>query len=200
MTVLCREKIWEALRRSDPAERLVVTPLLDPATQVGPASVDVRLGNEFILVRKTRLSGVGLGSRADFAQQIQNYQTRFRLGYRQELVLHPGQLLLSATLEYISVPADLMCYVIGRSSWGRLGLIIATATAVAPGYRGSPTLEIVNIGEVPLTVYPGVRIAQLVFHKSMGQGAYSGRHASATGPEFTKIHQDTDLDFWLPQG
>jgi dCTP deaminase len=67
------------------------------------------------------------------------------------------------------MPKDLAAYVIGKSSWGRRGLIIATATAVHPGFVGCLTLELSNVGEVPIEIKPGMRICQLCFH-SMEQG------------------------------
>ena len=68
-----------------------------------------------------------------------------------------------------------MAYVIGRSSWGRLGLVIATATMIQPGFHGTITLELTNVGNVPLVLLPGTRIAQLVFHHV---GANEGNHAT----------------------
>ena len=88
---------------------------------------------------------------------------------------------------------------IGRSSWGRLGLIIATATAVSPCFKGSITLELVNLGEAPLVLYPGVRIAQLVVHTVEGIGTYEGRYTCPTGPEFSRIYLDKEMVFWGDQ-
>jgi len=76
------------------------------------------------------------------------------------------------------MPPNLAAYVIGRSTWGRDGLIIATAAGVHPGYLGTLTLELTNLGEVPLKLYPGERYAQLFLHdvalKEKTQGAKSG--------------------------
>ena len=80
------------------------------------------------------------------------------------LIIHPHQFILAATLEYIRLPPDLMSYVIGRSTWGRLGLIVATAVGIQPGFAGTLTLELRNLGETPLTLYPGQAIGQLFFH------------------------------------
>src|SRR5712691_2651005 len=84
----------------------------------------------------------------------------------------------------------------GRSSWGRLGLIIATAVTVGPGFKGCVTLELVNEGGVPLVVYPGVRIAQLVFQRTGGSSTYVGKYTCPTGPEFSKIHADVEVSAW----
>lgn len=175
---------------------LVITPILDRETQIGDSSVDVRLGNEFIVIHKTRLLGLDLKKSKRVRRHFRKYQSRVRVKYGTGFILHPGQLVLGATLEYLRLPSDITAYVIGRSSWGRMGLVVATATNVAPGFCGSLTLEFVNMGEVPLTIYPGIRIAQLVFHRGPGEGAYTGRHRCATGPEFSKILDDKDLQLW----
>lgn len=104
---------------------------------------------------------------------------------------------MGSTLEYISLPTKLSAYVLGRSSWGRLGLIIATATTVSPDFKGCITLELINLGEVPILLYPGVRIAQLVIHTVEGEGKYKGRYSCPTGPEFSRIYKDDELDFWV---
>ena len=191
MSVLMGDSLWGLLKD----KTLVVTPLLN-RKQVGASSIDIRLGNEFIMVRKTRLSGIDLADRSRLWAELRKYQARTRIRYGEAVVLHPGQLVLGASLEYLLLPNDVGAYVIGRSSWGRMGLVIATATAVGPGYCGSPTLEIVNLGELPLSVYPGVRIAQLVFHRGEGKGVYIGGFNYATGPGFSRVFEDPELDFW----
>jgi dCTP deaminase len=82
------------------------------------------------------------------------------------IVIHPHQFILATTLEYIRLPYDLMSYVVGRSTWGRLGLIVATAIGIHSLFAGSLTLELRNLGETPLKLYPGEAIAQLFFHST----------------------------------
>lgn len=99
--------------------------------------------------------------------------------------------------EYLSLPKGLTATVEGRSSWGRLGLIIATACNVDPGFKGCLTLELVNNGEAPLVLYPGVRIAQLVFHRAEGEGYYrGGKYDCPVGPQFSRIGDDKEIPFW----
>ena len=76
-------------------------------------------------------------------------------------VLHPGQFVLGETLEWIHLPKNLVAFVVGKSTWGRDGLIIATAIGVHPNWSGILTLEISNVGEIPIYLYPGLAIAQL---------------------------------------
>jgi dCTP deaminase len=109
--------------------------------------------------------------------------------------------VLGATLEYISLPEDLGASVEGRSSWGRVGLIIATACSIAPGFKGCITLELVNNGDVPLVVYPGLKIAQLVLYRAENAGKYlspGAKYDCPTGPQFSRIHMDKDIELWHP--
>jgi len=97
--------------------------------------------------------------------------------FGRRIVIHPHQFMLAASLEYLRLPSDLMAYVIGRSTWGRLGLIVATAIGIQPGFAGTLTLELRNLGETPLALWPGQAIAQLFFHevktKPRGKGGLS---------------------------
>ena len=97
--------------------------------------------------------------------QIAEYQEKYYVPFGYSFVLHPSQFVIGCTLEYVSLPEDVCALVVGRSSWGRLGLIIATASKVGPGFKGVLTLELVNLGNVPIFVYPASRIAQLVLYR-----------------------------------
>jgi dCTP deaminase len=178
-------------------ERLIVTPLLDPSSCFDPASVNVRLGNEFIVMRKQAFPLLDIASTEGLETKIARYQEKTRLRYGQEFVVHPGQLIIGSTFEYVCVPNKLMCYVTGKSTWGRMGLIIATATKVDPGFKGCITLEIINEGEVPIILYPGIYIAQLVFHKTLSAAQYKGKYSCPTGPQFPDFTTGTsDWAFW----
>ncbi|AEJ40585.1 deoxycytidine triphosphate deaminase [Sulfobacillus acidophilus TPY] len=189
--VVGEAELWERMSRPV-AERLLVTPLLSPE-QVRGGSIDVRLGQEFILMKRSARGPIDPLVMDDDAN---DYQERVRVPIGGKMILHPNQLVLGATLEFLQVPNDLMAYVIGRSSWGRLGLIVATAVMVSPGYRGSLTLELANLGDTPVYLYPGTRIAQLVFHTVTGAGvAYAqqgGKYTGPVGPEFSKLSLDRD--------
>jgi len=160
-------------------ERLIITPLLAPDKQVSDAaaSVDVRLGQKFQVPRRTKLSQLNHLD-AEHERNLARYidETFVRIG--DWFVLHPRQFVLGETLEWVHLPHDLSAYVVGRSSWGRDGLIIATATGVHPGYSGILTLEISNIGEIPVYLWPGVTIAQL-FIQQVGGSEVGDRDQSA---------------------
>lgn len=142
--------------------RLVVTPLLDRATQLkaDQAGLDVRLGRAFSIVRPWTHGVAELHGGAGPPPPME----RVILDFGQPLIIHPHQFVLARTLEFVRLPLDLSAYVIGRSSWGRRGLIVATAVVVHPGFAGPITLELKNVGEVPLALYPLDRVAQLTLH------------------------------------
>ena len=95
--------------------------------------------------------------------------------------IHTKEFVLGVTLEWIRLPSNRAAYVVGRSSWGRHGLIIATATGVHPGFTGCLTLELSNVGEIPITVKPGTTICQLFIHEVRGLDLEEATHSSFIG-------------------
>ena len=168
MVALSTEAILSRLDAEEFDKRLIISPLLDPAVQAKPgqAAVDVRLGFDFCVVTASRFGAIGDFEEEQAPSFDQLYSRRF-VPLGESITIHPHQFLLAQTLEYLRLPPDLMAYVVGRSTWGRLGLIVATAIGVHPNFAGSLTLELRNLGENPLTLYPGQTIAQLFFHDVM---------------------------------
>lgn len=194
MSILGRERIISLLRAKKYEDRLIVTPLfLDD--QVSEASIDIRLGNNFIITRKGNLAYIDPA--ADSAKS-HRYQTKHYINFGNRFYLHPGELVLAGTLEYFRLPKTVAGSVTSRSSWGRTGLIIATATAVQPGFTGVITLELVNHGEVPLVLYPGLSVAQLILAECDGATEYNGRFSYATEAVYPRVSSDknTELNFW----
>lgn len=191
MSTLTKVEIEKYLKRDK--NPLVITPIL-AVKQLGDASIDVRLGNQFIVYKAHRF-GIfePFGKISHDPRKIQERQI---MHFGEHFVLHPGVLILGSTFEFISMPNDLECQVEGRSSWARLGLQIATASSVEPGFRGVVTLELSNVGTVPLTLMPGIRIAQLVFHSAVPaiENPYQGnrKYICPVGPEFSKLYDDND--------
>ncbi len=199
MSILSKKEIEMLMMNDNPDKRLVITPMFDKKEQINDGAVDVRLGFQFIIIKRTEFTGLDPKDSDNLKKNIDRYQGMMRVRFRQPFVLHPHQLVLGTTLEYISLPDTIAGYVLSRSSWGRLGLIIATATYVNPGFKGCLTLELENLGEAPLVLYPGLRIAQLVLHTLKGTGHYGGKYTNPTGPEFSKVYNDKELVFWTPQ-
>ncbi len=194
MATLTRAELDRRLKDdSDPDNGLVITPLLS-IKQLGDASIDVRLGNQFIIFRSHALGTFDPynGKKIDLCKM----QERQVVTYGETFTLHPRTLALGATLEYLTMPNDLECQVEGRSSWARLGLQVATATAIEPGFKGVVTLELSNVGTIPIVLRPGIRICQLVFRDALPpvEQAYGkGRkYTCPIGPQFSKIQTDPD--------
>jgi dCTP deaminase len=165
--ILTEHAIRERLRDRDSG--LAVTPLLH-STQVTEASIDLRLGPDLIVTRReTGVVAFDPARTTDLASEIGQYQTYVRRPLGSAFYLHPGDFAIARSLEYVTLPDDLSGQALGRSSWGRLGLVIATATTVQPGFRGTITLELANLGRVPLVLYVGVRVAQLALHEADGE-------------------------------
>lgn len=199
MSVLGHDALVEALNAPKLEDRLVVTPILNRAMQINEASIDIRLGNAFIVTKRGNLPVL---DPADPSDDERRYQTKHFVNYRRSFVLHPNELVLASTLEYFRLPVTVAATVTSRSSWGRAGLVIATATAVHPGFCGSITLELLNLGAVPLVLYPGISVAQIIFFFADRARPYSGTLAQQTGAHFGGVARDkkmTDRDFWLPR-
>lgn len=177
------------LRLFSPSEdRLVMTPLL-PDFASG-ASIDLRLGNKFIVFVRSRTASFDPLEEHQDPRQVQR---SMQLAWGDTFVLHPAELVLAATLEYLVLPADLSAQVVSRSSYGRLGLLSATAVQVHPHFHGCLTLELVNLGTVPLLLTPGERIAQLVVAPANPTPPPPpSKYHCPVGPEFSKVRTDDE--------
>jgi len=202
MGVLNRHEIRRRMKDTDYKTKLLVSPLLRD-DQIGPASIDIRLSSSIIVPRKTYLDKQDVTDRGMIREVEERLYERSRLRYNSKFVLHPNQLILGATFEYLSLPYDICCTIVSRSSWGRLGLVVATAAMVQPGYKGCLTLELVNLSESPIALYPGLPVGQLVFQevpsKGSSQEIYEGRYDCPTEAELPKFFaggQDEELEFW----
>ena len=147
----------------DPDDPLIITPLLDidALRSSGAASVDVRLGRWFLACRPSRTGYLDVYQRNAEIPKEAKLTKSYYVPFGEGFVLHPRAFVLGITVEWFRLPANRAAYVIGRSSWGRHGLIIATATGVHPGFTGCLALELSNLGEIPITIKPGTAICQL---------------------------------------
>ena len=154
----------------NPRDPLVFRPLPDLAEMrsSGAASVDLRLGCWFQVFRSSRLSHFDVYDQPALSPNESQLTKHHYVSFGDRFILHPRAFVLAVTLEWIRLPSNVGGYVVGRSSWGRHGLIIATATGVHPGFTGCLTLELTNVGEVPITIKPGTTICQLFLHGVQG--------------------------------
>lgn len=195
MSVISKEKLIELVRNKE----LVITPILSQEETFDHVSLNVRLSNQFIIMKKQSFPNFDIKSHP---KNIEECHKKIKINYNESFILHPGELILGSTLEYFSIPKDIMGYVIGKSSWGRAGLIVATATKVDPGFKGCITLEIINEGVSPIIVYPGLPIAQLVLHNLDGEmnQEYLGNYKFSVGPVFPNFEEKSkEWSFWFPK-
>ncbi len=124
------------------------------------SSMDLRLGNTFKVYEHSRYALLDPKNPKTFAQNMRV----ITIPDGEPFIVQPGEFVLGVTMEKISVPDDLVVRVEGRSSLGRLGIIVhSTAGFVDPGFVGTITLEISNLNRLPVALYPGMRICQLAF-------------------------------------
>lgn len=167
---------------------LVVSPLLSQR-QVGQSSVDLRMGTVVLMARAGRQSHVDPAAYGGSDEHIQierrqQKHERFAVPFGDAFLLHPGSLALVPTLEWVKIPHDLQGVVTARSSWAREGLNIATATIINPHYRGVITLELANFGEIPISLRPGLRIAQLALYQLIRSPEFASEDEKLRGGQF----------------
>ncbi|HWH08430.1 MAG TPA: dCTP deaminase [Candidatus Thermoplasmatota archaeon] len=188
--ILSDRDIRERLARGD----LVVDPLDDPDVQVQPASVDLRLGSEFLAFRNPHIPY--LDTRGG---SVEAYTERIVIPEGGMFILHPGEFVLGTTLERVRIPDDLVAKVEGRSSLGRLAVVVhATAGFVDPGFEGHITLELSNLGRVPVALHPGMRVSQIALHqmaspaeRPYGHPTRNSKYQGQRGPVASRISRES---------
>lgn len=138
---------------------LGIEPLADADAQIQPCSVDLRLSNVFRKLHATAEVSI-IDARHP---QIAPIYTDVR-HWGGNFVIHPGQFVLGSTIERVRIPNDLLARVEGCSTFGRLGVLVhITAGFVDPGFAGEITLELKNVGPLPVALWPGDKICQIAF-------------------------------------
>lgn len=168
----------------------------DVLAQIGPASIDFRLGHHFKVYKRTQIATIDPRD----PTTLDGMTELLHIAQGDFFMLHPGQFVLGVTMEKLRVPYDLVCRCEGRSSLGRLGIVIhSTAGFIDPGFEWTITLEITNINEVPIKLYPWMRFGQFAFQTLDGkvEVPYDQRkwskYMNQTHPEESRIGEDTDI-------
>lgn len=170
-----------------------ITPIPDLETQLGSCSIDLRLGNDFLIFEHGKhpfIDPFGKNPITDFTRKI-------KVENGKPFIIQPGDFVLATTIEYVEIPDDLTGRLEGRSSIGRLGVIIhSTAAKIDCGFRGNITLEIANMGKMPIALYPEMRICSLAFEQlsSPADVPYykkkNAKYAGQKGPEESRIREE----------
>lgn len=196
MSTLVKDDIILRLNTSN-EDSIIVTPILDIDSQINQIGIDCRLGNQFIIFKSQNIESIDISKFTNGHLNSGNIQEEVVIPFKEHFILHPQNMVLGATLEYIGLPNDIEASIEGRSSWARYGLIIATAVSIDPGFKGCITLELANISNIPIKLYPGMRIAQLVCRKTNGKVNYiNKKYLFPIGPEISKLHLDKDITFF----
>ena len=144
------------------SKKILINPAPDYEAQLGSASLDLRLGNEFKVFEHSKKPFIDTRD-----PEFKNGMTRLiSLKDDEPFVFHPKEFVLGITIEDIFLPDDITARIDGRSSLGRLGIVVhSTAGHIDPGFKGKIVLEMENIGMIPVLLYPKTRICQLIFQE-----------------------------------
>lgn len=199
--VLSKEEILRRIDlNSNNSQKLFVTPLINIKNQIDRSAITLRLGNEFVTFRRTKFSGIDplkmFKSKA-LKTSPHDFQEKTYVELGKKIVLHPHQLILGSSLEYVGMPNDTIGNITARSSWGRLGLVIATAIVIHPTYKGVITLELANYGDSPIALYPGTRVAQLILsHTKPQEDEINTKYMFSTSPGYSQIYEDPEWELF----
>lgn len=189
------------------AGKINVTPAPDLATQLGSCSLDLRLSSKFKIFRPTSTPYIDPQDPNTFSDLTDDVDVSKGKGSQPLLphlpkgprafIIHPRDFILGLTKERVELPADLAARIDGRSSLGRLGIVVhSTAGHIDAGFSGHITLEITNIGTAPVLLYPEMRVCQLVFETLTNpvETTYAekkgAKYAGQKGPGISKLTED----------
>jgi dCTP deaminase len=177
-----------SIRAEIEAGRIGVDPY-DPE-MVQPSSIDVRLDHRFLVFRSHTRPVI------DVRQDLTDLTEQVTATDTQPFILHPGEFVLGATAEVVALPDDIVGRVEGKSSLGRLGLLIhTTAGFVDAGFRGQLTLEFSNVATLPITLYPGMKIGQISFLRMDGPAEHP-YGSSTLGSKYAGQLGPTPSQYW----
>lgn len=169
--ILKCDKIADLLDKSESAKNplvIIPTPNIEDLRNSGDASVDLRLGTWFVTTKARRHHILDVYDKQGKQPSEHDLTDKYYIPFGKPFILHPRSFVLAVTLEWVRMPSNLAGYINGKSSWGRRGLVIETAPGVHPGFSGCLTMEMTNVGEIPIAIYPGIKISQLFLHKVSG--------------------------------
>ena len=178
------------IRAEIAAGRIVIDPYTPEAVQ--PSSVDLHLDRRFRVFRNSRYPYI------DVREEQPELTELVEIAGDEPFILHPGEFVLGSTLEMVTLPDDLVARLEGKSSLGRLGLLIhSTAGYVDPGWEGNLTLELSNVANLPITLYDGMKIGQISFQRlsspvevAYGDSRLGSRYRGQRDPTASLYHRD----------
>ncbi len=178
------------IREELAAGRLVIEPFDDAYLQ--PSSVDVRVAAEFRVFHNNRRPFIDVRQANDDLTEV------VVIPPREPFILPPGEFVRGSTVERVALPDDLVARLEGKSSLGRLGLLIhSTAGYIDPGFDGTITLELSNVARLPISIYPGMAIGQISFQQMTTpvDRPYRGKYQGQSGPPARSFHKEVEDGF-----
>jgi len=181
------------IKREIRKNHLVISPYHPSSVQ--PASYDVKLGTEFRIFKNIHKPFL------DIRNHIEDFMELIKIKKGSRIIIHPGEFILGTTVERVEIPNDLIARLDGKSSLGRLGIIVhATAGYVDPGFKGYITLELSNMANIPIALYQGMKIGQISFMRlessaeiPYGRGRNS-KYQGQKGPTASRVWKDFKKD------
>jgi dCTP deaminase len=172
---------------------IAIEPAPDRSTQIGSCSVDLRLGNRFRVFNHSRIPFIDARAPA----QSDALMTEVTVADGEPFILQPGDFVLATSMETVTLPPTLLARLEGRSSLGRMGIVVhSTASVFDPGWHGVAVLELGNLGRLPVSLYPGMRVCAMTFEelKTPTSRPYVGRegakYVNQDAPVASRIGQD----------
>ena len=180
------------LKKALAAGRIRIEPLEDIDSQLGACSIDLRLGHEFRVFERTRNAFIDPRGHIDW----DSFTRVVQVASDEPFIMHPQELVLAATIEEVTLGDDVLGRLEGRSSLGRLGIIVhGTAPLFFPGFTGRAVMELGNIGPMPVALYPGMRICAFTFENlsSPSSRPYRGKYSGQQGPVGSRLQRDEEM-------
>ena len=176
--------------------RIKISPEPDLKTQLGSCSIDFRLSNTFRVFEHSKYPYIDLRAEID----TNDLMRRVDVPDGDAFTMQPGEFVLAATQETLELAGDVLARLEGRSSLGRLGIIVhSTAGLFDPGWIGIPTLELGNLGRMPVKLYPGMRICAFTFAQLSSPASVpyqlkpANKYAGQDGPETSRFAKDVEF-------
>src|SRR3989344_3975806 len=187
--VLSDRDIKKALK----AGRIKISPEPDFSTQLGSCSIDLRLGNSFRVFEHSKKAYID-PSKKDYSNEI---TSEIVVKNGEQFIMQPGDFVLAVTLEKVTLPDDLMGRLEGRSSLGRLGIVVhSTASIFDPGWDGKCVLELGNLGRMAVSLTVGMRICAMTFEELSSEAEVPyvmnkrSKYINQNGPDESKMHEE----------
>jgi dCTP deaminase len=178
------------IREEIKAGRIQIDPFDESCIQ--PSSVDLHVDAQFRVFANSRYPYI------DVRREMPDLTELVEVAEGDPFILHPGEFVLGSTLERIGIPDDMVARLEGKSSLGRLGLLIhSTAGYVDPGWDGYLTLELSNVANLPITIYPAMKIGQISFfrlstpaERPYGSSQTKSKYQGQRGPTASRFFEE----------